>query len=157
MKRIVALVLVIATVSVPFFAMASKWGSTHNWCSAGKLEQWLITHPGQDWHTNYQHDYYDYKSISSTKHSYKDETSGQCVICGARVTCRIETKTANHAFTNKGAKILTKAVRINGSQHVAYYRQTVKCVCGETKTLTWSETQSHSFKNGKCTVCKGTR
>ena len=59
-----------------------------------------------------------------------------------------------HSYENVGGKFDESYVRINNAQHVYYYKQKVECwYCNYKTTLSFSRTENHTFKNGKCTKC----
>ena len=145
-KRIVAIILLIVTVAVPFTTMAGKWGNVHNWCSGGAQDLWLMLHPNEDWHRDYKYDYYDYKKISATRHSYTIECSGVCIFCGARVTLWEAPTEEDHTWVNSGTSDRTLITK-NATNHVYGYYQHQKCSknCGATKKYYTTQTSNHSW------------
>ncbi len=78
----------------------------------------------------------------------------KCGLCGSYVGWKQYKGLTSHSYDNVGSKVLKSASRINNAQHVAYYTQKQQCYyCDYTRTIQISQTESHTYKNGKCTKC----
>lgn len=136
MKKMTALLIVIVLISA--IVVTALAACAHNWIDT-------------------QEGYQVFDQHGASGHTARVRTYKWCTKCGKLSDPTGWKQVMNltpHSYDNLGNKTLKSASRINNAQHIAYYSQAQQCYfCGYTRTLQTSNTESHTFSNGKCTKC----